>query len=55
MLLACLRSTILATMVNSTFEGVLYNSEPRPVGPNETSWVRWTFTQNISVTNPSSK
>ncbi len=50
-----LRRTILATMENTQFEGKLYNSEPRPVGPNETSWIRWTFGSVITVDDPTAK
>lgn len=48
-------STIMSTMINTTFEGQLYNSNPRPVGPAQYSWFRWTFGDKIIVTNATQK
>lgn len=47
--------TIMQTMAGTTFEGLLFNSDPRPVGPEQYSWFRWTFSHNITVTNDTQK
>ena len=53
--LSCARSTVMASLANMQFEGVLTNSAPLVPGPNATSYFRWTFGSNITVTDPTYK
>ncbi len=47
-----LRRTLLQPFLNTTFEGNVTNLDP-PTGVPETSWFRWTWSDEVTVRNTS--